>query len=95
LEPSPVTDSLRYDGPSDITFSEEHSGVALFAPFLSESCYTVMNYRGLLILCCSFTHVIFSHCPMEANRAAHVFASRAGGFQFIVWQEDRPDFVFL
>ena len=45
-------------------------------------------YEECTLLCRSFTKVIFSHCPREANMAAHVIASHSDGPLSIVWQED-------
>lgn len=47
-------------------------------------------YEERTFLCCNFTRVIFSHCPREANRAAHNLAKLSEGNQF--WQVP-PGFI--
>jgi hypothetical protein len=42
------------------------------------------------MLCHNFTEVVFSHCPREANMAAHVLARFSDGPESIVWLDDPP-----
>ena len=50
-------------------------------------------YEECSFLSRNFTEVLFSHCPREANVAAHVLASRAEETEPKVWFEDPPDFL--
>jgi hypothetical protein len=50
-------------------------------------------YEECSFLCRNFSEVYFFHCPTEANKAAHILASRSEGSQSIVWIEDPPDFI--
>ena len=51
-------------------------------------------YQECSMLSHNFTEVVFSHCPREANEAAHVLASRSEGNQTTVWIDDPPpDFL--
>ena len=50
-------------------------------------------YENITFLCRNLSHVLFSHCPREANSAAHTLASKAEGTQFTMWHEEPPDFL--
>jgi ribonuclease HI len=47
-------------------------------------------YEECSMLCHSFVEVVFSHCPREANMAAHVLARFSDGPESIVWLDDPP-----
>jgi ribonuclease HI len=51
-------------------------------------------YEECSMLCHSFVEVVFSHCPREANMAAHALARSSEGPESIVWLDDPPDFIF-
>ena len=50
-------------------------------------------YEECTFFCRNFTEISFSHCPREANMAAHVLASHSEGPLLTVWQEEPPDFI--
>jgi ribonuclease HI len=50
-------------------------------------------YEDCILLCRSFTHVLFHHTPREANMAAHNLARYTTGDMSTVWHEDPPDFL--
>jgi ribonuclease HI len=50
-------------------------------------------YEECSFLCRNFTEAHFSHCPREANMAAHELARHSGGTELIVWLDDPPDFI--
>jgi ribonuclease HI len=50
-------------------------------------------YEECSFLCRNFTETQFSHCPREANMAAHELARHSGGTESIVWLDDPPDFI--
>jgi hypothetical protein len=50
-------------------------------------------YEECSFLCRNFTKTQFSHCPREANMAAHELARHAWGIESIVWLDDPPDFI--
>jgi hypothetical protein len=54
----------------------------------------VAIYEECNFLSRNFSKVLFSHCPREANRVAHVLANHSEGPQSIVWIEEPPDYLF-
>jgi hypothetical protein len=50
-------------------------------------------YEECTFLCRNFTEVVFSHCPREANVAAHSVARFGVGLMQTVWHEEPPDFL--
>jgi hypothetical protein len=49
--------------------------------------------KSVILFATIFLEVLLSHCPREANRAAHFLARNFGGFQSIVWIEELHNFI--